>query len=312
MEDVYFDLLPEGCIATIISLTTPRDACRLCLVSRILRSAAESDAVWELFLPPDYSSIISSSPASLSYASKKDLYFSLCDQPLLIDQGRKSFTLEKESGKKYYMLSARDLAIIWVDIPMYWRWIPYPGARFENVAELINVCWLEIHGRINTSMLSQSTLYAAYIVFKATMNAYGFEHLPVEAAVGVIGGETRNRIVFLDSDRGRRPRYQIEPRQPGRRYRRHNVLHDQSEREEDADNVLHDLAEREEDADYYPKERADGWLEVELGEFYCNAGEEGELEMSMKEISRVNWKSGLIVQGIEIRPKKINNGKSSL
>ena len=53
------------------------------------------------------------------------------------------------------------------------------------MAELINMCWLEIHGRINTSMLSQSTLYAAYIVFKTTMNAYGFEHLPVEAAVGV-------------------------------------------------------------------------------------------------------------------------------
>ncbi|KAL5540589.1 hypothetical protein UlMin_043538 [Ulmus minor] len=294
MEVDYFDLLPEGCIATIISFTTPRDACRLCLVSPIFRSAAESDAVWERFLPPDYSSIISSSPASLSCASKKHLYFSLCDQPLLIDQGRKSFALEKESGKKCYMLSARDLTIVWVDTPMYWRWITYPGARFENVAELINVCWLEIRGRINTCMLSPFTLYAAYLVFKATMNAYGFEHQPLQTAVGVIGGETSNRTVLLDSDGGRRLRYQIVLSLPRIHYRRrHNVVHDQAEREEDADD--------------YPKERSDGWLEVELGEFSCNAGQEGELEMSALEINGGNWKSGLIVQGIEIRPKKINN-----
>ncbi|KAL5566772.1 hypothetical protein UlMin_029936 [Ulmus minor] len=285
MEVDYFDLLPEGCIATIISFTTPRDACRLCLVSHIFRSAAESNAVWERFLPPDYSSIISSSPASLSCASKKDLYFSLCDQPLLIDQGRKSFTLEKESGKKCFMLSARDLTIIWADTPMYWRWIPFPGARFENVAELINVCWLELRGRINTCMLSPSTLYAAYLVFKAATNAYGFEYQHVQTAVGVIGRETSNRAVLLDSDGGRR--------QPGMQFWRRNVWLDQAEREEYPDN--------------YPKGRADGWLEVELGEFSCNAGQDGELEMSALETHGGHWKGGLIVQGIEIRPKKIKN-----
>ncbi|ESR41782.1 hypothetical protein CICLE_v100122622mg, partial [Citrus x clementina] len=76
-------LLPEGCIANVISLTTPRDACRLSSVSTVFKSAAESDAVWERFLPPDYPTLLSdaasssSSSSSLHFSSKKELYFSL-------------------------------------------------------------------------------------------------------------------------------------------------------------------------------------------------------------------------------------------
>ncbi|KAL8245969.1 hypothetical protein R6Q59_007185 [Mikania micrantha] len=52
-----------------------------------------------------------------------------------------------------------------------------------------------------------------------------------------------------------------------------------------------------------PKRRQDGWLEIELGEFYNEKGQEGELDMSMMEVKGGNWKAGLIIQGIEIRPK---------
>src|SRR5262249_17998285 len=38
--------------------------------------------------------------------------------------------------------------------------------RFESVAELLNVCWLEIRGEISTHMLSSKTHYAVYLVFK--------------------------------------------------------------------------------------------------------------------------------------------------
>jgi hypothetical protein len=88
--------LPEECIATIISFTSPRDACRASLVSPIFRSAAGSDLVWERLLPQDYQQIISesvspgpSSSASLNILSKKDLYFHLCDTPILIGNGNR-------------------------------------------------------------------------------------------------------------------------------------------------------------------------------------------------------------------------------
>ncbi|KAI3718290.1 hypothetical protein L6452_19154 [Arctium lappa] len=158
MEDQqgdFFGSLPEGFIANAISLTSPRDACRLSTVCSVFRSAAEWDAVWESFLPSDYQKIVVAAGGdSLTFSSKKQLFLRLCDHPLIIDDGNKSFSLDKQSGKKCYMLDAKDLSIIWGDAPRYWRWISIPESRFTEVAELISVCGFEVHGRISTSMLS--------------------------------------------------------------------------------------------------------------------------------------------------------------
>ena len=86
--------LPEGCISDIVSLTSPKDACRVCAVSHIFRAAAESNAVWERFLPSDYQAIIARSSASsssdiLNLCSKKKIYLSLSDNPILIDDSKK-------------------------------------------------------------------------------------------------------------------------------------------------------------------------------------------------------------------------------
>ena len=78
--------LPQDFIAAVLSFTSPRDACRLSLVSTLFKSASESDAVWESFLPSEYQDII---PSSLYFSSKKELYLSLCENPVLIDGGRK-------------------------------------------------------------------------------------------------------------------------------------------------------------------------------------------------------------------------------
>lgn len=84
--------LPEGCIANVLSLTSPRDASRLSVVGTVFRSAGESDAVWDRFLPSDYRDIISRSsdgPESFNVGSKKELYLYLCDHPFFIDGGTK-------------------------------------------------------------------------------------------------------------------------------------------------------------------------------------------------------------------------------
>jgi hypothetical protein len=72
-----FNELPEGCIAAILSHTTPIDACRFSLISKTFCSAADSNAVWNRFLPSDpnfIDSIISHSPSLANIPSKKDLY----------------------------------------------------------------------------------------------------------------------------------------------------------------------------------------------------------------------------------------------
>ncbi|KAL6187943.1 hypothetical protein ACLB2K_039338 [Fragaria x ananassa] len=87
---------------------------------------------------------------------------------------------------------------------------------FEEVAELVSVCWLEIRGKIDTRLLSPSTMYKAYLVFKSTAAAYGFDYQPAEVSVGLIGGaEPTKQTAFLDADRGRTQSYQIVPGRVG-------------------------------------------------------------------------------------------------
>lgn len=94
MKIDYFEMLPEACVADAVAHTTPLDACRLTLVAPSVRSIADSNAVWERFLPSDYRQLISRAvPAHgtihqlLASSPKKKLYLFLCDHPLVIDDG---------------------------------------------------------------------------------------------------------------------------------------------------------------------------------------------------------------------------------
>ncbi|KAK9919295.1 hypothetical protein M0R45_027900 [Rubus argutus] len=107
--------LPEGCIANVLSLTTPRDACRLSAISRDFKS----------YPAPNQS-------AAIDAKSKKELYISLSDNPILIDGGKMSFSLDKWSGKKCYMIAAKHLRIAWGNTPRYWEWISLPESRFKE------------------------------------------------------------------------------------------------------------------------------------------------------------------------------------
>ncbi|RDX84107.1 F-box protein PP2-B1, partial [Mucuna pruriens] len=298
-----FEHLPEDCIANIFSFTTPRDVCILSLVSSSFRSAAQSDLVWERFLPSDYNAIISQSSIPLTNSSKKDLYLHLCHNHLLIDAGKKSFVLDKPNGKKCYMLSARSLVIIWGDTPRYWRWTSVPGARFSEVAELVTVCWLEMKGGIETRMLSPNTLYGAYLVFKQSRaGAYGFQHQPVDVSIGVAGEDDgRRRTVYLEAATPLRPRHGIVPRIFSRVRSRFVDSFDAAT--PSTTPIPSPTVDSSRFGNEYPKERGDGWMEVELGDFFNGGGENKEVEIGVYEVKSGQWKGGILVQGIEIRPK---------
>ena len=162
--------------------------------------------------------------------------------------------------------------------------------RFQEVAELISVCWFEIRGRINTCTLCLKTKYAAYLVFNSTKETYGFEYFPAEVSIGIIGGRTSTQCVYLNPDKTQRQRYQVRQR----RIRPFSLVLSQ---------LVRLQASLPADIDcQYPKRREDGWLEIEIGEFFYEGGDE-ELEMSVLEVKAGNWKCGLIIQGIDIRPK---------
>ncbi|KAF8648436.1 hypothetical protein HU200_060813 [Digitaria exilis] len=118
-------------------------------------------------------------------------------------------------------------------------------------------------------MLSRDTRYAAYLVFKMTDDCYGLDS-PLQVASLSIGEDTSTHRVRLQSYA--------------------------SDEENDAPD--------EGAAPRLPQERPDGWLELELGDWYNHGDDEIDVCASVKETRfGGNWKKGLIVQGLEIRPK---------
>ncbi|XP_047258423.1 F-box protein At2g02240-like, partial [Capsicum annuum] len=259
--------------------------------------AADSDSVWEKFLPSEYQSIISGSVNPIpDFGSKKDLYVYLCHNPILIDEGRKSFSLEKRTGKKCYFLGAWDLHIEWADSPQYWEWTSLPDSRFSKVAQLQHVWWLEIRGTIIVGVLSPRTSYVAYLVYKLE-NEYGFHYRPSEVSVGVLGVELDKQFAFLEPE----GRPQLDDDYEESVY---TLPHDYGEEDLVEDQHLPEGASSLVQSNIRcPQLRDDGWFEVELGEFYTE-NEDDCIEMSLKEVKdSVSSKEGLIVEGIEIRPR---------
>ncbi|XP_059652361.1 F-box protein PP2-B15 [Cornus florida] len=273
------DQLPEDCMARVLSFTTPRDTCQTSAVSSALHAAADSDLLWEKFLPPNYREILSRLVTPVEFKSRRELFGILCS-PLLIDGGNKSFSIDKSTSKKSYMLSARELSITWGSNPLYWCWKPLLQSRFAEVAELILIWWLEIHGNINTLMLSPNTKYGAYLILKICDRAHGLDSIPSEVSVEVGDYHSKGMICL------KRPREdRIRPFVGGTR--RIEVLRPSFSKEEEERVV---------------RERRDGWLEIELGEFY-NDGSEKEVKMSLREVKGEHLKGGIVVEGIEVRPK---------
>ena len=128
-------------------------------------------------------------------------------------------------------------------------------------------------------MLSQDSTYAAYIVFK-TYRDGGLDYPPQEASITSSAGSKSTRKVCLqrrgneqEDGRASEPRYD--------RSHRHGNL-----------------------ASFPIKRTDDGWMELEMGQFYNKDGDDGEVGICLMETEKGHVKTGLIVLGIEIRPKR--------
>lgn len=163
------------------------------------------------------------------------------------------------------MLSSKSLAIAWGDTPRYWRWISVPESRFPKNAKLVDVCWLDIKGAISTKLLSPDTTYGAYFVFKLTDTYTGFERVPVKVSVSEVDETGHHPIVT-------------------------NSVY---------------LKAQEGSPEGVPRP-VDGWMEIQMGTYQVGGGdgvrESVFLEMSVRQTEILNWKRGLLIQGIELRP----------
>jgi len=293
MESGDINELPEECLSHVISLISSRDACASSVVSSAFRSVADSDATWQSFLPPDYQFVLSRAVSPVEYASMKELFLRLCDHPVLIDSAKLSFVLDRWSGKKCFMISPRALWIVWGSAERYWNWMPLPDSRFSEGISLIDVCWLEIRGKMSTKMLSPQTPYAVYLIFKLADTARGLG-TPLQETAITVGEETvcRKLVCLQPDDRGRTRRL----RGPGGWGLSMTAVMGNANEVKKTENLPRKWENEEEGGD-------DGWMEIEMGSFFNSSGEDGDVEMSFMEVKGGHWKRGLILHGIEIRPK---------
>ncbi|VAH72626.1 unnamed protein product [Triticum turgidum subsp. durum] len=280
--------LPEACVAHVLALTSPRDACRCAAVSPCFRDAAESDVVWARFLPPDYRAILqlheaparrfslsrsgSTAGAASAASSKKEAFLGLTDAAVLVDGGSMAVWLARGSGAKCVALSARRLSLPWEDGELSWTWTPHPLSRFADVAQLVDCTCLDIYARLPTAALTPATAYAAYLVFATTDAHRGLSFPDQETTVSVGGSAPSRHTVCLRPDTAEARRFRGGKGTDGVDVRG-------------------------------PALRGDGWWEIEMGRLRTGSeamvGEEVAVSFEM-----LGWypKRGLVVEGVEFRP----------
>ncbi|KAF0900426.1 hypothetical protein E2562_031602 [Oryza meyeriana var. granulata] len=273
-EETRVGDLPEACLADVIALTSPRDACRLAAVSPSFRAAAESDAVWDRFLPPDYRAIVPMAAAPAAGGKrKKGVYLGLCDKPVPADDGSMMVWLEKESGAKCFALPAMKLSLPWEDGEFSWRWTPHPLSRFAEVAQLVDCTCLDIYGRLPASVLTPATAYAAYLVFGTAEGHRGLSFPDQETTVAVGRRVVARHAVCLRPDDAEARKFRGVGLGAG------------------AGPVRR------------PARRDDGWSEVEVGRVAADElASGGEDVVASFEVLGWYPKRGLVVECMEFRP----------
>uniref|UniRef100_A0A8I6Y8F9 F-box domain-containing protein n=1 Tax=Hordeum vulgare subsp. vulgare TaxID=112509 RepID=A0A8I6Y8F9_HORVV len=283
--------LPEELLVHVVSLTSPPDACRAAAVSRAFRATADSDAVWSFFLPRNLPRF-AKGELPCKPTSKKGLFRRLSDHPALLPHKLVSMQLDRATGAERFTISARALQIPRCNGLHRARACSLPNCSkedksrfFSEAAQFCRVNELDIRAKIQRKMLSQNTTYAVYLVFKLAYVYSGFDFPHEVASVGFAGRESTRQVCvqgYVDDVDGADspPRKHIFQGCTG--------------------GLSRDAIPSREEV-HFPREKADGWMEVELGEFHNEEDDDGgEVSISFMGES----KSGLIVLGIELRSKQ--------
>lgn len=134
----------------------------------------------------------------------------------------------------------------------------------HEIVELLDVHWLEIKGAVDARCLLKMTCYSAYLVFKLKPTTQCLD--TALASVRYIkdkGSYSQNRRCQV---------FLAKTKSSG-------------------------------DPGQFPSSRPDGWMEIKLGDFYISSGNESALEMRLWNTENMYGKSGLIVRGIDVRPR---------
>ncbi|KAI3854979.1 hypothetical protein MKW92_049657, partial [Papaver armeniacum] len=160
------------------------------------------------------------------------------------------------SGRNCSMLLPRSFNISWENDTRYWTWLPIiePSASGNveiEVPELVHVCWLSVHGKIDMSKLSPGVYYDVVFIAMFQESSYGWD-TPVNLCLVLPDGQRLIKKANLNT---------------------------------------------------MPKSQ---WIEIHVGDFKTPeqpGNRRNEVYFWLFEIEVLNWKSGLVIEGVIVRPK---------
>lgn len=157
--------LPESCLALVLSFLDPLEICRLACLSTTFRRASLADIVWESKLPENYQILAEkaffftgdddndaqtskSDIITTTSKSKKEIFDRLCC-PNRFDCNTKEFWMEKNGGQTCVAISWKGLKITGIADRRYWNHISTDESRFQSIAYLRQIWWLEVEGNLD-------------------------------------------------------------------------------------------------------------------------------------------------------------------
>ncbi|XP_028759271.1 protein PHLOEM PROTEIN 2-LIKE A1-like [Neltuma alba] len=141
-------------------------------------------------LPKNLQDILKEADFPIDKSSTVKLYDQLYSSGLFLSHKTKKFWMNKKSNCNCFMLYARALSITWGEDHRYWKWIQLQessGTMIE-AAELKRVCWLEVHGRLDTRKLTPGVMYQVCFHVMLKDPAQGWE-VPVNVRLVLPGGK---------------------------------------------------------------------------------------------------------------------------
>ncbi|XP_026437656.1 protein PHLOEM PROTEIN 2-LIKE A1-like isoform X2 [Papaver somniferum] len=144
-------------------------------------------------LPHNYECIIQD--ADMMNINQSELHHHL-SSGIFLNQKKQKYWIDN-SGYNCFMLFPRDLAITWAEDKQYWQWSSMKESSTScemaiEVAELLNVCWLEVNGKLDISKLNPGVKYEVVFVVMLKNSAYGWEK-PVNLRLVHSGSQTQLR-----------------------------------------------------------------------------------------------------------------------
>ncbi|GMP49529.1 hypothetical protein CsSME_00016475 [Camellia sinensis var. sinensis] len=221
----------------------------------------------------------------------------LCD---LLYAGK--YFVDKKSNKNCFALFPREFHICWGENPKDWKWTQQmePSGEDIEVAELLDVCWLEVRGKIDTIDLSPGALYEIVFILKVYGECSG-EDIEVAELLDVCWLEVRGKIDTIDLS-------------PGALYEIVFILKVYENPNDDIEKnhisnytltltIIPPRVKRLSRQAILKENPVGNWFEIVVGEFIMSPENIGIMEFSIEEYTPT-WKNGLTINCAIIRPKK--------